>query len=297
MNEFKKKEYPKEILFSRRWFQNYILVVIGAFVLATGYALFIVPHNIVPGGIFGLSIVINHLTGLPVGLTAFAINIPLFLWGVKALGAKFGVKTALGMTLSSIFIDAIIYYMGDFIVTKDILVSTIFGGVMTGFGIAIVFKGGATTGGTDIIARIANKYFNIQVGRMFLITDGMIVLSSVLVFQDINLAPYSIIAIFAVSKSVDAIISGFDHKKVALIISEKHEEIADFILNRMDRGGTYISGRGMFYKEQERNIIFTVLNMKEVAVLQSHIKDIDKEAFITIMSSNEVFGSGFKPLE
>ena len=297
MTEYKKKVTAKEKLFSVRWFLNYFLVILGTFILASGYVLFIIPHNIVPGGIFGLSIVLNSLTGFPVGITALCINIPILFTGVKILGPQFGVKTVVALVSSSLFIDGLAILTDGIIISPDILVSAIFGGVITGLGVAVVFKAGATTGGTDIIARIAHKYTKIQVGKMFLIIDGLILLSSVIVFRDINIAPYSIIAIFAVSKSVDAVISGFDHKKVALIISDKHDDIAEFILNKMDRGGTYIQGRGMFYTDQARNIIFTVLNLKEVAMLQRHIKNIDKDAFITIMSSNEVFGSGFKPLE
>ena len=296
MPHYKKKSYPKEKLFSALWFRNYSFVVIGSLLVALGYNFFIMPHKIVPGGVFGFSIVLNQLISVPVGTIALCINIPLLAWGIKVLGGKFGVKTILAMLLGSAFIDGFTYFFGNPIITKDLLVSSMFGGGIIGLGIALVVSGGATTGGTDIIARILSKWFSVSIGQMFIAIDGLIVLTSLVVFKNIDLAPYCIIAIFCISKTVDAVLMGMDNKKAALIISEKHQEIRDQILN-MDRGGTYLQGEGLFYKDQEKKIIFTALNRKELGMLESFVKETDPEAFIATLSTNDVYGNGFKPIQ
>ena len=296
MPHYKKKSYPKEKLFSALWFRNYSFVVIGSLLVALGYNFFIMPHKIVPGGVFGFSIVLNQLISVPVGTIALCINIPLLAWGIKVLGGKFGVKTILAMLLGSAFIDGFTYFFGNPIITKDLLVSSMFGGGIIGLGIALVVSGGATTGGTDIIARILSKWFKVSIGQMFIAIDGLIVLTSLVVFKNIDLAPYCIIAIFCISKTVDAVLMGMDNKKAALIISEKHQEIRDQILN-MDRGGTYLQGEGLFYKDQEKKIIFTALNRKELGTLESFVKETDPEAFIATLNTNDVYGNGFKPIQ
>jgi len=199
------------------------------------------------------------------------------------------------MVLGSAFIDGLTYLFGNLIITQDLLVSSMFGGAIIGLGIGLVVTAGATTGGTDIIARIFSKWFRVSLGQMFIAIDGLIVLTSILVFKDINLAPYCIIAILCISKTVDAILMSMDSKKAALIISDKHDEIRDRILN-MDRGGTYIKGEGLFHKDQKK-IIFTALNRKELGLLESFVKDIDPEAFIATLNTNDVYGNGFKPIQ
>ena len=295
MPQYKKKSFPQEKLFSSLWFRNYSLIVFGSLLVALGYNFFIMPHNLVPGGVFGFSIILNQLINFPVGTIALCINIPLLTWGIKVLGGKFGVKTILAMVLGSAFIDGLTYLFGNLIITQDLLVSSMFGGAIIGLGIGLVVTAGATTGGTDIIARIFSKWFRVSLGQMFIAIDGLIVLTSILVFKDINLAPYCIIAILCISKTVDAILMSMDSKKAALIISDKHDEIRDRILN-MDRGGTYIKGEGLFHKDQKK-IIFTALNRKELGLLESFVKDIDPEAFIATLNTNDVYGNGFKPIQ
>jgi uncharacterized membrane-anchored protein YitT (DUF2179 family) len=295
MPVYKKKIFHKEAVFSALWFRNYALVILGSLLVALGYNFFIMPHKIVPGGIFGFSIVLNQIINYPVGTIALCINIPLLIWGIRVLGGSFGVKTILAMLLGSFFIDGFTYLFGNPILTKDLLVSSMFGGGIIGLGIALVITGGATTGGTDIIAQIFSKWTKMPIGRLFLLIDGIIVLTSLIVFKDIDIAPYCIIAIFCISKTVDAVLMGMDSKKAALIISEKHQEIRDQILN-MDRGGTYLKGEGLFYKDHEKKIIFTALNSKELGQLESFVKGIDPEAFIATLNTNHVYGNGFKPI-
>jgi uncharacterized membrane-anchored protein YitT (DUF2179 family) len=295
MPEYKKKPVAVEKTFSKLWFYNYSKVILGSFLLAFGVVYFIIPFHIVPGGVFGISIIVNHLTGLPVGALALVINIPLFIWGIKVLGARFGFKTFLAIVLTSAFIDLLTYLSGGKSLTGDILVSSMFGGVFVGVGISLAIRADATTGGTDIIAQIISKYTKIPVGQLFLIIDGLIVLSSVIVFHKIDLAPYAIIAIFCISKTVDAILSGLDHRKAVFIVSREHEKIRKVILENLDRGGTYLMAKGLFYTEEDRRIIFSALSRKEVARLQNFIKKIDPDAFLAVLDTREIIGSGFKP--
>lgn len=295
MPEFKKKPFAVEKTFSKRWFFNYFKVILGSSILAFGVVFFIIPFHVVPGGVFGISILINHLTGFPVGMAALLINIPLFIWGIRVLGAQFGIKTFLAIVLTSVFIDLFTYLYGGKALTEDILVSSMFGGVFVGVGIALAIRGDATTGGTDIIAQIISKYTKIPVGQLFLLIDGVIVMGSVIIFRKIELAPYAIIAIFSISKTVDSILNGLDHRKAVFIVSKEHEKIRDVILSDMDRGGTYLMAKGLFYRNEERNIIFSALSRKEVAKLQSFIKRIDPDAFLAVLDTREIIGSGFKP--
>lgn len=294
MIEYKKKPFPVEKLFSKLWFFNYFKVLLGSLILAFGLVFFIIPFHVVPGGVFGLSIVINHLSGFPIGMLALAINIPLFIWGVRVLGSQLGIKTFIAMVLTSVSIDVMTYYSSGKALTEDILVSSIFGGVIIGLGIAVVIGGNGTTGGTDIIAQIISKYTKIPVGQLFLLVDGIIVLSSIAIFRKIDLAPYAIIAIFSVSKTIDAVLTGLDNRKAVFIISREHEQIRDVILRDMDRGGTYILSKGLYHTDEDRNIIFSALSRKELARLQSYIKKIDPEAFLTVIDTHEIIGSGFK---
>lgn len=295
--EFKKKYFAVEKPFSKLWFFNYFLVILGTFIMAAGFVYFVVPFHIVPGGVFGMSIIVNHLTGFPIGIIALVVNIPLFIWGIKVLGSQFGIKSFLAITLASVFIDGLTYLSGGKGLTEDILVSSIFGGVLAGVGIALVIRGNATTGGTDIIAQIISKYTKIPVGQLFLIVDGIIVFTSVLIFRKIDLAPYAIIAIFSISKTVDAILTGLDNRKAVFIVSKEHEKIRNVILEDMDRGGTYLVSRGLYFREEDRNVIFSALSRKELARLHSYIKQIDPEAFLMAIDTHEIIGSGFKPFK
>lgn len=296
MPEFRQKSFAKDRPFTGYWFGNNLLVILGSLTIATGYILFIVPYDLVPGGIVGLGIIVNHLTGLPIGVAALLLNLPLLLWGTRLLGAHFGLRTLLAILLIAAGIDTLPHLLDVPALTDDILVSAIFGGVLIGAGIAFVIRGRATTGGTVVVARILSRLTKIPVGQLVLCIDGLIVLSSVVVFRKLDLAPYAIIAIFAISKTVDAVLSGLDNQKAVLIISDEHVRIREIILAEMDRGGTYLRGRGLFFPDQDRHVIFSALSRREVAFLQNRIKQIDPGAFLIVFDTHEIIGSGFKPL-
>jgi uncharacterized membrane-anchored protein YitT (DUF2179 family) len=286
----------KEKLFSAKWFKAYILIVLGAFIMASGFVLFITPHNIVPGGVYGISIVIHHYTGFPIGMTALAFDIPLTLIGVRVLGPRFGIKTVVGFVLTAVFVDSMTYFWGaKALVPDDVLLSSIFGGVFLGLGLGLIFKSKATSGGSDIVAMMISKYTKMPLGQLMIYVDSTIVIAGLFAFQDWKIPLYSLIVIYIAGRVVDLVLQGVSYEKTLFIISEKHTEIRNKIINDLNRGGTFLKGEGM-YNGQEKSIIYTVLTRRELAILQDYINKIDPEAFLTVINANEILGNGFKSL-
>lgn len=294
-----------EKIFSKKWFISWSLITIGAFIMSVAFVFFIAPHKIIPGGVYGISIVIHHLTkglipiwpdGFPIGLMGLILNIPLTIIGIKILGPRFGIKTVIGFILTAVFIDTITYFWGGYALVKDdILLSSIFGGVLVGFGIGLIFKSRATSGGSDIVAMIISKYTRLPLGQLLIYIDSVIVLFGLIAFGDWKIPLYSWIAIFITGKVIDAVLQGVSYDKTLFIISQKHKEIRDKIINDLNRGGTYIKGNGM-YDNEEKTIIFTVVNRREMAILEDYISQIDPMAFLTVIDANEIIGKGFKSL-
>lgn len=298
---------PKEKIFSLKWFKDYSLIVIGSFILAVGFVYFISPHKIVPGGVYGIAIVVHYMSqgwfsfwpdGIPIGLFGLILNIPLTIAGIKILGPRFGVKTIVGFVLSSVFMDTITYMreVGDAPLVNDILLSCVFGGVLIGFGLGLIFKSRATSGGSDIIAMIIAKYSGIQLGQLMIYVDSAIVLVGLAAFQDWQIPLYSWVVIYITGKAIDITLEGASYHKALLIISKKHEEIKQKILVDLERGGTYLKGEGMFTGE-EKQIIYTVVSRREVAILEEYISQVDPDAFITVMETKEILGEGFQSLK
>ncbi|NOY49252.1 MAG: YitT family protein [Chlorobi bacterium] len=287
----------KDKLFSWSWIKNYSLILLGAFIMASGYVLFITPYKIVPGGVYGISIVLHWVFGTPVGLTALFFDIPLTLIGIKVLGPRFGIKTAVGFFSTAIFMDTITYFYGsEPLVQNDALLSSIFGGLFIGLGLGLIFKSKATSGGTDIVAMMISKYTKLPVGQLLIVVDSVIVIIGLLVFKDWKIPLYSLIVIFITGKVVDIILEGMSYDKVLFIISEKHQEIRDKIVGDLNRGGTFLKGEGMF-TGAEKSIAFVVVNRREMTMMQDFINHIDPKAFITVLNSNEILGNGFRSLK
>ena len=285
-----------EKLFSRKWFISYTLIIIGAFIMAAGFVLFITPYKIVPGGVYGISIVLHHLFGTPVGLIALCFDIPLTLIGMKVLGPRFGVKTVVGFVFTAVFVDSLTYILGEQpLVEDDALLSSIFGGVMVGLGLGLIFKSKATSGGSDIVAMIIAKYTKLPLGQLMILVDSAIVFVGFAAFQDWKIPLYSLIVIFITGKVIDVVLQGISYDKTLFIISDKAEEIRNKIIVDLNRGGTFIQGKGM-YNGKDRTIIYTVVNRREVAMLQEFIHKTDPRAFMTVINANEIIGEGFKSL-
>ncbi|MCK5729925.1 MAG: YitT family protein [Draconibacterium sp.] len=296
----------KDKVFSKKWIKDYSFILIGSFILAAGFVYFITPHKIVPGGVYGIAIVVHYLSegifsfwpnGIPIGLFGLILNIPLTIAGIKILGPRFGVKTVIGFVLTSVFMDGITYLRpdGNMPLVDDVLLSAVFGAVLIGFGLGLIFKSRATSGGSDIIAMIIAKYTNLQLGKLMIYVDSVIVLLALFAFQDWQIPLYSWVVIYISGRVIDITIEGADYNKALLIVSKKHIEIKHKLLVDLERGGTYLQGEGMFTGEKKQ-IIYTVVSRREVAILEEFISSIDPDAFITIMDAKEILGEGFQNL-
>lgn len=288
--------FQKEKLFSLKWFKSYALITIGTFLVAVAFVFFISPDKIVPGGIYGIAIMLHHLLGTPIGLTALFFNIPLTLLGIKLLGPRFGAKTVVAFVLTSVFVDTLYYFHGSSpLVPGETLVSCIFGGLLIGIGVAMTFKAKASSGGSDVIAMILQKYTRLPVGQLMMMVDSSIVVLSFVAFGDWRIPLFSWITIFVIGKVVDTAMHGFSYDKTLFIISDKHQEIRDSIISEIKRGGTFLHGEGM-YKRESKQIIFTVVSPRELYMIEEYVHRIDPEAFIAVLDAYEILGKGFKSL-
>ncbi len=275
----------------------WIFIVIGTFITAAGFVLFISPYRLAPGGVYGIAIILHHLFGFPIGISGLLMDIPLALIGFRVLGPKFGIKTVLGFILLSAFISLLEFTWGyQPLVENDALLSSIFGGVLVGLGLGLVFKARASSGGSDIIAMIFAKYTRLPLGQLLIAVDAVIVFFGLLAFEDWKIPLYSWIVIFITGKMIDVVLEGISYDKTLFIISDKHDIIRDKIINDLQRGGTFIQAKGM-YNGQEKQMIFTVVNRREMAILQNFIHREDPGAFMTVIDANEIIGNGFKSFE
>ena len=301
----------KEKPFTREWFKTYALLVGGAFILALGYSCFMAPYKIVPGGIYGITIVLQHKWGFPIGMAALCFNLPLSLLGMRVLGAGFGLKTFICFILVAIFSDSLptlfLTLMGEPIPTDpmvtldpfklgdDVLLACIFGGVIMGTGVGMIMKSRASSGGTDVLANILHKWTHRSLGQMQMAVDFIIVLFGFLMFKDWKVPMYSWLVIFLMGKTIDMILQGFDNEKSVFIISEKIEDIRAYILKELHRGGSIILIQGM-YNRSDKEMIMTMVNRRQMVALQQAIYKIDPDAFVTIIDASQILGKGFKQL-
>lgn len=275
----------------RESIKEFALITIGIFLVAISVVYFFEPNNIAAGGITGLAIVINHyIPFISIGPLVLMMDAILFIVALIVLGAKFGAKTI----YSSFLLSTSMWLMQTFIpinITNDLILATIFGTLISAVGMAIVFNANASTGGTDIIAKILNKFFHIEIGKSLLIVDFLVTLLGAVTFG-INIGLYGLLAVIINGVVIDNIIAGFKTKSEITIISEKNKEISKFILDDLERGCTFIKGIGGFTRK-DTSILYTVLDRNEFIKLKNKIKEIDKNAFITVGEVHEVMGEGF----
>jgi uncharacterized membrane-anchored protein YitT (DUF2179 family) len=282
----------------RKHIYEYAMILIGSFIMAVGFVVFISPFKLAPGGVYGIAITLHYLTGsLPIGVFALCMDIPLFLIGTWILGSKFGAKTLVGIFSLSGFTTLLEKLYGyEPLVTDDYFLASVFGGVLIGIGLGLIFKSRATSGGTDIVAMIINKYNKIPVGRLLIYIDTAVVFIGLIAFQDWRIPLYSWVTIFITGKIIDMIIEGVGSDKAVYIISDHYDEIRNKIIHEMNRGGTYLRGEGM-YNGSEKKIIYTIVDRKELILLQKYVHEIDPKAFMTVVDSTETLGEGFRSLK
>lgn len=266
-------------------------ITVGLFITAASLDVFLIPNKLAAGGISGLSTVLHYTIGVPVGLTMLVFNIFLLVLGTRIFGRVFGIKTIYGAVGVSVLVDLLYPFLPK--VTGDAMLSAIYGGILSGIGMGIVFRYGGNTGGTDIIAQIIQKFTNIPLGKAFLLVDGAVTLAAAFAFG-LKLALYGMLAIFVMGWVIDLIQEGISSEKVVYIISDQNDRIAAEILGRLDRGVTFISSRGA-YTGKEREMIFVVIERKQVEPLLEIVRRIDPKAFVIIHEAKEVIGYGFKP--
>ena len=264
--------------------------------MAVAYVYFISPFKIVPGGVYGIAIVLHHLFGLNTGALAFVFSIPLVAIGVYNFGWKFFFRTFWGVILTSFFTWLLTYINGDLQIVHTALLSTIYGGVLLGLGVGMVFKTKSTVGGSDVIAQLMSKHMRISLSRAQVIVDGVIVLIGYIAFRDIEIPLYSWLVIFIMGKVIDFVLTGFSDDKTVFIISDKHDIIRERLLDEIGRGGTYLHGSGM-YNGAEKKVIFTVVARRELIHLMEIVHQIDDQAFMTVVDASEILGKGFESLD
>lgn len=298
----------------------YLLVIIGSLLFAIGDVLFVNPYHLAPGGTYGLSNVLNAVWPWKVSLYAICMDIPLLLIGTWILGPKFGVKTV----VSTILIFAFTFLLeswwgykpaihdGAILASSeghsmieilngggwfqpDYFLNTVVGGIIYGVAIGLIFKSGATSGGSDIISMIIHKYTKVSLGTLVLIVDSCITLTSLIAFGEIRLPIYAIILIFIESKIIDLMVDGIKSYKTAFVITDKVDTVRDYIINDLQRGGTCFAGTGL-YKGNERKMIYVTLDRTDLVKLKSNLRKLDPQAFVNVIESTEIMGLGFKAL-
>ncbi len=277
----------------KRNLANLSLVILGSIIMGIGYSLFLIPHHFVPGGVSGIAMIVNYFTRLPLGVLIMVLNIPVFIIGFKIMGRKYALRSLLGMVISSMLIDFFSQVVSLKSATDDPILAAIYGGFMLGVGLGLVFRGRASTGGSDILGQILNRWTGMSVGIGIMLIDFFIISASGLAFRQLEAPLYGYIVLFISSKVIDMILEGWNYTKLVIITSTKTEEIQDFILNTLDRGGTALKSRTL-YLSREGETILTVIHRKQLAELREFIKSIDENAFVIINDTYAVLGKGFK---
>ncbi len=311
-----------ETVSSLAWWRDMITIVIGCAIVAVGFVLFINPYNIVPGGVYGAGIVLHNIfPSIQVGTFGYMMDIPLLLTGLIIFGKQFGGRTLFAAVLTPGFmnifsalayptkealhaLDPAMLLKGAIDLSDHLMLTCILGGTIIGIGLGLVVRSNATTGGTDIIAMILNKYLHIPFSRGVLLADSCVVLGGLLVIGfgiGIDggeaggwlLSLYSLICIFVSSRVIDYAIDGASYDKLLFIISNENDKLRDFIINDLERGATFLKASGMYTKE-DKEMIFLVISRREVALVQRKVKNIDPKAFLVVTDAYDTYGEGFK---
>lgn len=268
-----------------------LATVLGSAVFALGFCLFLKPNDINTGGISGLAMAAVHLLGFgSVGTLSIVLNLPLFLAGGVKIGKRFFAGSLLGMLLSSVLIDAFALLPFP---KQEILVSAIYGGLLCGLGLGIVFASGTSTGGSDILVRLLKlRYRNVPIGTISMCFDAFVVILTGIVFKDVSKALYSGVTVFLSGQVMDLVVYRFDYSKVALIISDRPEEIAAQIGRKLDRGATFLHGEGS-YSHQPKTVVLAVVKKRQLAELKELVMELDENAFVIVQEAHQVLGDGF----
>lgn len=276
--------------------KSYLIITFGIILVAISVEYFFAPNNLAAGGVTGAAIVINAvLPNLSVGILTLIMNVTLFAVAFMFIDGNFGVKTIYASVGLSVILWILEKFFNPIAITTDVIMATIFGTIISAIGMAIVFNENASTGGTDILAKILNKFFHLDIGKSLLVVDFIITFASAIVFG-VDLGLYAILSVILLGILVDRFIEGFNSCKSIFIMSEKNKEISEYIMKELDRGCTFLSGKGA-YTKNESNVLYAVVSRNQFIKLKNYIKQIDHTAFIAVGEVHEVLGEGFKDIK
>ncbi len=275
-----------------KWLQ----ILLGMLLCAVGYDMFIIPNQIAPGGFTGIAQLVNHATGWPIGMLTLALNVPLFALSAKSLGLKFGLRSLVASVGLSVLIDVMpIPSVIPMDTTERLLLASLFGGVVAGAGFGFVIRGNATTGGSDMLAKLINaRVHSVSIGLVMFVVDGLVILASAFVY-DVVSAMFALICTFLMSQVIDFLVDGLNSARAYFVISGQSETIAQRVMDEMERGITGLRGRGM-YSGDDKQVLLCVISRSEAPQLRSIVADCDPAAFIIAANVHEVLGEGFRPI-
>jgi uncharacterized membrane-anchored protein YitT (DUF2179 family) len=276
--------------------QDFVLILVGSLIQALSLRLFLVPAHLASGGISGIAQIVNHYTNWPIGVMIFVGNLPLFLVGWRFLGGpRFLARTIFAVVTVSLFTDLLAPFMPKDGITQDLFLNALYGGVSSGIGFGLVYRGRGTSGGTDIIVRILSHWRAIPISQSYLLTDSLIMFLAGLAFSWEN-ALYAIIMLYVSGLTAQAVTEGESVLRTAMIITTDPEKVTLQILHDMERGVTQIYGRGA-YTGEERTVLYVVISRSEVSQIKALVHDVDPKAFMVIGHAHEALGEGFRPLD
>ncbi|MBP2627046.1 MAG: hypothetical protein H6Q68_1757 [Firmicutes bacterium] len=271
------------------YFFKYLFLFIGSILAAVGLEIFLIPNNIIDGGIVGISIMMSYLSNYPLGLFIFLLNIPFLILGYKHIGKTFVISTLFSITSLSVWVTILKPIPG---LTEDLMLAAVFGGIIVGIGVGLIIRYGGSLDGTEIIAIILDKKTGFSVGEIVMFFNLFILTSAGLIFGW-DKAMYSLIAYFIAFKMIDITIEGLEETKAVMVISERSELIAEKVMARLGRGVTFLNGKGG-YSGEERAVLYLVVTRLEIAKLKNIIDEVDENAFVTISEVHEVMGGTVK---
>lgn len=270
---------------------SYLKIILGAALYAAGFRFFLYPNAIVSGGVTGVAMIINYLTGVPVGVMTIIINIPLFAFSWKKFGLKFILASLVGMMLSSVLVD--LFALFPLEITHEPLLGAIYGGLIKGLGLGLVYQTGATTGGIDIVAKfLRRKYPYVNFSTFILGLDVVVIAAFAVFFGKYDGAMCAVIAMFVATKVIDLVLYGAVNSKVCYVISDESEAVKNAIIDVLGRGVTFLHGEGA-WTHKEKNVILCVIKQQQIVELRRIVERIDEKAFMIVSDSREVFGKGF----
>ena len=289
-NRMRKKPEPKELL------KDAAVFVVASFIYALSVNCFTAPNDIAPGGVTGLATVINHLTGIPIGLMGLLINIPLLILATVLIGGVFTAKTVVATLLMNVFIDVVglMDFIGEY--KGDMVLCCLFGGLLAGIATGLLFLRGGTGGGTDVVAKLLKlKWKNVSAGRLILLADAVVILIAWIVYGSMESALYAVTVIFVSTTVTDRIVYGGDGGKCYMVISKQNEQIANEISTKLGRGVTFLDGKG-YYSGNPTQVLLCTVRRNEAAQLRALVRNIDADAFAIALEAGEIFGEGFNPI-